>query len=347
MQNRSLLFTGIISLSLLALLISCGHPRQSGNAVKPGDSLQILIRTISEKITSSPSDGGLYNRRASLFLEDHQNDKALNDINKAIQIDPRKPAYYITLSDIYLNMGKPDKCGEALKKAIELDPQGNEGLLKYARLNLIIKEYKTAFEYVRKCLTIDQVNPRAWFILGLTHLETGDTIAAVNEFKKTVDQDQNHYEALMQLGELYAMKKDNLSAGYYQNALRVKPNDKVALYLLGMFYQDTKQFDQAVATYQQLQKADSTNRNAPYNIGYIYLVYLKDLPKAADYFSKAMKADPGYYEALYNRGYSFELMGDNQKAYDDYQKTLKIHPNYEKAVDGLNRLDRVMGKAGK
>ena len=344
MRNKSFLFTGIISLFFIVLIISCGPTSEPGKTAKSGDTLQIQIKAISEKIGATPSDGGLYNRRASLYLADHQNDKALNDINKAIQTDPRKPAYYITLSDIYLNMGKPDKCGEALKKAIELDPNSNETLLKYARLSLIIKEYKTAFVTINKCLKIDAFNPRAYFILGLTFLETGDTVAAVNEFKKTVDQDQNHYEALLELGELYAMKKDNLAAGYYQNALHIRPNDKVALYLLGMFYQDTRQFDQAVATYQALQKADSTYRNAPFNIGFIYMVYLKDFPKAVDYFSNAMKTDPGYYEALYNRGYAYELMGENKKAYDDYQKTLKIHPNYEKAVEGLNRLDRVMGR---
>ena len=33
----------------------------------------------------------------------------------------------------------------------------------------------------------------------------------------------NNYEAFMQLGELYSMKKDNLAADYYHNALRIKP----------------------------------------------------------------------------------------------------------------------------
>jgi tetratricopeptide (TPR) repeat protein len=131
-----------------------------------------------------------------------------------------------------------------------------------------------------------------------------------------------------------------MAADYLKNALNVRPNDKVALYMLGMFYQESGSYNEAIQTYQVLMKTDSTYRNAPYNIGYIYLVYLKDFGKAGAFFSKALHVDPGYYEAIFNRGYAYELGGQYDKAAADYQQTLKIKPNYEKAIDGLNRLDQ-------
>jgi tetratricopeptide (TPR) repeat protein len=68
-------------------------------------------------------------------------------------------------------------------------------------------------------------------------------------------------------------------------------------------------------------------------------VYLKDFKKAVQFFTESIKKDPEYAEAYFNRGYAHELAGDYKNAYADYQKSLKIKVNYDKAIEGLNRLD--------
>ena len=87
--------------------------------------------------------------------------------------------------------------------------------------------------------------------------------------------------------------------------------------MLGLFYQETHQFALAIATYQTLGKADTAFREAPYNIGYIYLVYLKEFTRAIPYFTESLKKDPNYYQAYFNRGYAYELMGQTEKAAAD------------------------------
>jgi tetratricopeptide (TPR) repeat protein len=216
--------------------------------------------------------------------------------------------------------------------------------LKLAKLNLVIKEYPATFEYVKKALNVDPVNPRAYFIRAIALLEKGDTVRAADDLKKAVDQDQEFFDAYLELGELYSIKKDKMAADYLRNALNIRPESKEALYLLGMFYQENNQFDKALETYAILEKVDTTFKNAPYNTGYIYLVYLNDFQKAALFFSRAILKDPGYVEAYYNRGYAYELSDQINKAYSDYKMTLKLKTNYQKAIDGLNRLDRIKQK---
>ncbi len=71
----------------------------------------------------------------------------------------------------------------------------------------------------------------------------------------------------------------------------------------------------------------------------INLVYLKDFEAAVKFFSKSISLDPKYTDAYFNRGYSYELMGDFINARKDYQKALELFPNYERSIKGLNRLD--------
>jgi tetratricopeptide (TPR) repeat protein len=147
----------------------------------------------------------------------------------------------------------------------------------------------------------------------------------------------------VELGELYAMRKDPIAADYLKNAIRLRPDSKEALYMLGMFYQEAGKYEYALETYSKLAKVDSTFKDASYNSGYIYLVYLRDFKKAAGYFTTALQRDPGYTGAMFNRGYAYELSGEYSKANRDYKHVLELKPNYQKAIDGLNRIDKVLG----
>jgi len=326
---------------LFLTLLSCNR---GGGEFKPknaADSARIALESLNQKIAEDVENSSLYLARSRFYLTDHQFDNALKDINRAISLYPKNPDQYVTLSEIYLLMGQIQNSTDALTKAINLDPVNKLALLKMAKLNLIIRDYPKTFAYIQKTLSVSDVNPEAYFTRAIAFLENGDTNKAVIDLLKAVDQNQGYYEAYMQLGELYSIKKDAIAADYLKNALALRPNSKEALYLLGMFYQETNQYYKAIEVYKRLQKADTTFRNAPYNIGYIYLVYLRDFPLAISFFSAAIKRDPGYFEAYFNRGYAQELMGAYDKAYADYQQTLKIKVNYPNAVDGLNRLDRL------
>ena len=340
--NGSLFITLLVALFLIS---SCGGRSRVAEKSKPGqDTIAILLQDLSQKIADHPSDPDLLQQRAKYYMLDHQEKMAFADITKAISMSPNKASLYITLSDVYLGMGKPDNCNEALLKAISIDPRSNAALIRLAKLSLITKDYKASFEYVKKALEVEPHNPQAYFTRGIALLEKGDTVSGVEDFKRTVDQDQGFYDAYVELGELYSMKKDPIAADYLKNAIRIRPESREALYMLGMFYQETGKYEYAIETYARLTKADSTFKDAPYNTGYIYLVYLHDFNKAAGYFTAALHRDPGYIEALFNRGYAYELSGEYSKAYQDYKHVLELRNNYQKAIDGLNRIDKVRGK---
>ncbi|HNY01347.1 MAG TPA: tetratricopeptide repeat protein [Bacteroidales bacterium] len=332
----------ILCLGCLVALVSCGPGGQDRRTpLTAADSASMKLETLNRTISEHPSDPAPYNQRARYYLLERQFDLALKDIHKAISLDSRNPAYFITLSDIYLLMGRPGNSKEALESALKADPSHTEALAKLAKLYLIMKEYPNCYATVKTLLDVDNANAPGYYIRALALLEQGDTLRAVDDLKKAVDYNQQYYEAFVQLGELYAMRKDKLAELYLNNALNVHPTSREALYMLGMHYQETGNFEKAIATYQRLSKVDTTSREAYYNTGYIYLVYLRDFPKAVSFFSEALKKDPTYAEAWYNRGYAQELAGNYKQAYADYEQALKVHVNYDKAIEGLNRLDRL------
>ena len=102
--------------------------------------------------------------------------------------------------------------------------------------------------------------------------------------------------------------------------------------------QNIGKFNRAIQQYDAILNMDDSYKQAWYNIAYIYLVYFEDFQGAADKFSRAIEADPQYAEAYFNRGLAYEEMGKFDLAETDYRKALSLRENYEKAIEGLNRV---------
>jgi len=202
-----------------------------------------------------------------------------------------------------------------------------------------MSDYKQTFNALRSALKKDPENAEAFFVSGLANEEMGDTLKAIDSYQMAVARNQQHYEALKQLGILFALKHDKLAIDYLRNAAHLKPESPDPLYVLGMFYQENEDADKALSVYNEILVIDSTFKLAHYNKGYIYLVYKQDYAKAIDAFSEAIKLDTQFSDAFFNRGYAYELSGDAKKARQDYEAVLRMKVNNDNALKALNRLD--------
>ncbi len=75
-----------------------------------------------------------------------------------------------------------------------------------------------------------------------------------------------------------------------------------------------------------------------YNVAYVNFVYLEENETALEYFDKALKINPNYLDAYYNKGRVLEQMGDYVQAKSIYTQVLSEKPNYQLAIQGINRI---------
>jgi protein O-GlcNAc transferase len=321
---------------ILAVTISCNNRNKTGANDSVTDP---VLRELNDKIADDSKNADLLQQRADYFTNHDKLNDAIADINKAIELDATKPAYFLSLSDIYILMGKPQQALESIEKAISLDDKSVVSYLRKARLYMIMKDYEHCAETVEKVFSLDKQNADAFYLKGYVLAEYGDTLKAIDAYRKAVQSNQLHFDALMQLGTIFGDKDPAMATSYFENALKSNPKSMETLYNLGMLYQENGKPAEALKKYSEMLKIDPKNRFALYNSGYVNLVYLKNYVKAIEFFTSAFRSDSTYADALFNRGFAFELSGDNTKAREDYNKVLKISINHPKAIEGLNRLD--------
>jgi tetratricopeptide (TPR) repeat protein len=332
-MRRYLLYICII---IATTLIACNRKNTGGSNDAVTDP---VLRELNEKIAADVKNPALYQQRAEYYMNHDKLNDALADVNKAIEIDPGVPSNFLSLSGVYILMGKPQQALESIDKAISLDEKNVESYLRKARLYMIMKDYEHCAENVEKVFSLDPQNADGYFLKGYVLGEYGDTTKAIDAYRKAVQSNQLQYDALMQLGAIFVKRDPKMAIGYFENALKANPKSMETLYNLGILYQENDRPGEALKSYEEMLKIDPKNRYALYNSGYVNLVYLNDFKKAIGYFTSAYESDSTYADALFNRGYAYELSGDYKQAREDFNKVLKISVNHPKAIEGLNRLD--------
>jgi Flp pilus assembly protein TadD len=65
---------------------------------------------------------------------------------------------------------------------------------------------------------------------------------------------------------------------------------------------------------------------------------LKKNKLALENFTNAITLNPNSAQAYFARGYTYAKLKDKESAKADYNMCLKIQPNFEAAIQGLNEL---------
>jgi tetratricopeptide (TPR) repeat protein len=300
------------------------------------------LEELNRKISSDPGNPEYYNDRAVLYLDNDEFTEAFKDVTKAIELDSTKAEYYLTQSDVYLAMGKIQGSVEALENALHLDDKNALTHVMLAEISIVFLDYQKALRHIEQAIAIDELVPQAYFLRGVVFLEQADTIRAIRNFQQAIVVDQDFFDAHVQLGTLYAKAQNKLAVDYFNNALNIEPGNQDVLYNLAMFYQETGDYDKAIANYNIMIESDPDSFIAYFNLGFIHLVYLEDYASAIEFFTDAINKRNDYAEAYYNRGLAYELMLNVEASQNNYRKSLEYNPNYEKAIDGLNRIDEFL-----
>lgn len=318
------------------IISSCKNNRVTGQSEDklPDDS---IAAQITKQINEQPENARLFESRAKRFLEIKDHEAALKDINAAIRLDPREVNFQVTLSDIYFSMGRARDCRTTLEQAASSHPGSKEPLLKLAELNMYFGQNDKAENYLKEAEAIDANDHRVYLMRGFMYKHAGDTINAIRNFLKVTEYKPDHFDAYINLGVIYAARKDPLAIEFYRNAHMVDSTRIEPLYNLGMYYQSVGDFNSAILAYTDLFELEPSNKQALYNMGYIH-VELQIWSEAITYFNRAINLDPNYLEGYYARAYCFEQMGDVLNATTDYQKCLELQPGYTPALEGLGRI---------
>jgi tetratricopeptide (TPR) repeat protein len=213
-----------------------------------------------------------------------------------------------------------------LDKAIELDPNNWEAYLERARYYLQVREdgqdpdYKAAAKDAQKAVDLNPNAPLAYVLLSEAQIGLGDTQAAVEAAKKANELDITILETYRALGQAYIANKE------YDNALALlktvilyQPDDEEVNALIADLNYKTGNYQEVIDFASKALEKNNRNGTAHLLRGKGYLA-LEDYEKAYDDLKIAQAFLPYVPEPNILFGVATFKKGDAGEAYTWFNK---------------------------
>jgi len=251
-------------------------------------------------LTTVVSDRKISGEQARIY------DRAIDDINRAIRLDPNDADAYLLRGAMYYNKGDNDRTIADCTEAIRLDPN-------FAR---------------------------AYVSRGLTYARKGDYDRAIADYTQAIRIDPNNARSYRNRGLAYDIKDDmDKAIADYTQVIRLAPNFAGTYNRRGSAYANKQDYNRAIADYTEAIRLDPNNVGAYNNRAWTYAYDMKtNYNQALADINQALRLAPndaGFY--LDTRGWVYLGMGDYDKAIADFEAVLRINPNEDSSKKGLEQ----------
>ena len=270
--------------------------------------------------------------RAQYYGNQSNWDKCIEYYQKAFEIMVRVDDL-LDLSIVYLQIDNSFLALKGIDSVIEILPDDFRGYFYKGIYYEHIEDDLEALKYYLKSLELEKNVPEIYFKIGRIYDDLSDNenklenIELAKEYYyKTLELDDNHYYANLNLGSMYE-RDNNLEEAlkFTLKSYSVNKDEKMASYNLGVIYSKLNDFEKAKECYlEEITKKDFYPY-AYYNLGIIYKDEDKDYLKAKEYYLKGLnylKKDPSLW---YNLGCVHVLTNDYSNAYDCFYCAISIN----------------------
>lgn len=244
---------------------------------------KLAEKYLSEAIEKYPNDESFYLSRGLFYSNHDEKAKALEDYEKAININPKYSYAYNNMGVVYRDMKQYEKAIEFYKKAIAIKPnndKANENIGNVYLYNL--KDYEKAVFYYTK------------------HIELISDSAGVY---------RERAEAYIELGEIEMAKQDyTIALRYYLEELPDNEDYPCIYKNIGLCHEHLGEFDEAILYYKksiELSLEYEHCRSSECDESYFRLGKISeakgDMKEALKYYTKAKQIEPDeeeYQEAI-------------------------------------------------
>jgi tetratricopeptide (TPR) repeat protein len=241
-----------------------------------------------------------YTDRGAAYRGKGDNDRAFQDFDQAIRLDPKIAAAYGNRGIAYHFKGDDDHALQDFDQAIRLDPKiatayGNRGNIYKAK-----GDNDRAFQDYDQAIRLDPKYAFAYTGRGGLYKDKGDNDRAIQDFDQAIRLDPKFVLAYNRRGDVYKAKGDNDRAIQdYDQAIRLDPKQTIAYSNRGNTYQAKGDNDRAIADYSEAIGLSPKGAGSYFSRGRLYL-YGGSVAKAQADFKQASELNPkDAYAALW------------------------------------------------
>jgi tetratricopeptide (TPR) repeat protein len=296
------------------------------------------FKELTDSINKEPNNADLLLRRGALLYQNNHQDIAYYDFKKSWQLQPQETTAEGYASNL-LSTGRNKEAISLLKECIDKYPLNPDFKRRLAEAYINAKQPKEALSLYNNLLQTDSTNFEAWYEKGMLLTYLQDTTSAITALEQSY-QLQPLLQTGMLLANLYAETK-NQKVEALCDALQIRDTSAEAvepMYLKGVYYANTKQYDKALAAFDQCMSKNYRFVEA-YIEKAIVLYYQKNYKIALQNLDYAVNINIANPDIYFWKARCLEAEGKKEAAIDNYYDALKFDTGFTEAKKAIGRLE--------
>ncbi len=220
------------------------------------------------------------------------------------------------------------KAIENYEKAINLDPEYVEPYLGLGRIYLVeTQEFDKSLEMYEAARDLARDDPYTRTSLAYAHSVMGNYQESVNEYVAAVQLKSDDADIFLNLGYAYEkMTMDLAALNAYRRAFELAPADPRSAQQLAHLYYRCGLYDQSIAAYEKVRAYGGASSYTLKTLGFLYMKVGR-LDDAETLFLTVLEKEPGDFGSRANLASVYRSRGEYAKALAQYEALVETQPN--------------------
>ncbi len=273
-----------------------------------------------------------------------QGDTALAEhyLDRAMEATVGDPETLIEASRLHTFAGQHTKAVDLLQKAVEAQPTHFYARFALANVLSMVGRDDEALHHYQKGIRGSPDPAPAYVNMGTIYLSRGDTERAAEHFSMALDRDTSNVLANLGMASTLRAKSDTRRAlVHIDRAIASNPKYAPSYHARASVLMGAGESEEA---YKTIKEGLAIVPGEGVLLSDLGLYYLRaDMPDSASkHFERALDISPSMLAARGNLAYSYELMGLDSKAAEQYRIYIANTPagrSRQMAIDALRRIE--------
>ena len=172
------------------------------------------IDLVDAQIKKKPSSS-LYQTRAYIYAGRDRFDKAIDDLSKAIELNPTWSSLYYTRAYYYFELDLMDEAIEGFSECIDVNPRDVDAYYARGYCYDMLGDTDLALEDYSEVIRLNRSSENAYDARAIIYKNTGQYELAAADYKQICELNQNTPAAQRELADNY------IDLGFYDRALEL------------------------------------------------------------------------------------------------------------------------------
>lgn len=256
-----------------------------------------------------------YNLRCGVRNQIGDYQKAIDDCNQALSLNPRYYSAYVNRGLALVGQGKVQEAIEDYNRAIQLDPNNLWAYDRRGEAHADQGDYQGAIADYTEIIRLDDKNVVAYALRGMNYQRLGDTQEAIKDFNQAIQLDPNNAVALAVRGLSYHLQGDYIgSLAAYEASVTKDPKFYLAIANIGLVKYELGDMEAAMTQFEKALAIDKNSAEIQLALG-VALYTSGNQPRGLAMAEKALQRDKRFanVEFLKKNLWGERIIADTQK----------------------------------